>query len=308
MIPCVGIKFRGFRHHKELSHSQISNHITMTFGLNHIKRLFNRKEKKKEMTTSSISWPIGRPPQRQDQNQVNRDVYDDIRNVPIHFTPRTQGEEATRAFVKNGMSDDLIKLLDDRDDAERQLNNAPKTKGTEEVQRILREPSRKSIEDFHNARNRAEATKRYGIVGDLAYHVDKYIRRNSVPVLPPLQLIDFGMVMRREYGGFFSSYSSYRATPISSTPVDWLALGFSMSSAGKSPSLSLIGERSNSRDSLDANYDSSSRSSLESEINMAEHEWLEELASRDVREASTLTIHKVPASEVRITQINPPKD
>ncbi|KAI0889929.1 uncharacterized protein GGS22DRAFT_183277 [Annulohypoxylon maeteangense] len=207
------------------------------------------------------------------------------------FTPRAQGQEATIAYLESGRTSDLSQLLSERDRAERLVYQGPKTKGTREVQDILREPSVKSIEKFYRVYMQAEILIRYGIAGEIVYNFSKTPswNRANVPRLPSLQLKDIN-VMIQAHNGFPSKTSNIPRSP--STPINWIDLGASGPAARRdNRQLSIISEPGGWRDSHLATDDEQTcdlhSPSQVAHENSVEDDW-------EVQEAQVLTVTRVP--------------
>ncbi|KAI1260994.1 hypothetical protein F5Y18DRAFT_440790 [Xylariaceae sp. FL1019] len=139
-------------------------------------------------------------------------------NVTSPFTPTERGRNATIEFLNSGTLDSLKALLSERDTAAKQVRRGPKTKGTKEVQLILRQPSRKTVAQLHRACHQAGIAIKYGATGVVAYNFSKSFGWNqSAAFTPPLQLKQFGEIMQdvRPTTGRISSVF---------TPIDWLVL------------------------------------------------------------------------------------
>ncbi|KAI0009756.1 hypothetical protein F4779DRAFT_352499 [Xylariaceae sp. FL0662B] len=171
----------------------------------------------------------------------------DVGIATTTFTPEGRGKEAILAWLDTGESEALVHLLQERDLAERQVRRGPRTKGTREVQDVLRKPSIKTLEYFHRVRRQAELTIRYGVPGAVAYNFSKSLGWNKIAAsrLPPLQLRSFGAMMK-EHAGLFGD--SPRIPPIPSTPIDWLDLGTPGTSCHNGQFLSPISEVGGWRD------------------------------------------------------------
>ncbi|KAI1083207.1 hypothetical protein F5B20DRAFT_529051 [Whalleya microplaca] len=166
------------------------------------------------------------------------------------FTPEGRGRDATLAWLDTGRSEALVDLLQERDIAESQVRRGPKTKGTKEVQDILRKPSMKTIEYLHRVRRQAELTVRYGVPGAVAYNFSKSLGWNKIAAsqLPPLEFRDFGAMMKEHRVLFSNSPRIPSTPPTPPTPIDWLDLGTSGPLCGNGRSLSPISEPGGWRD------------------------------------------------------------
>ncbi|KAI0397809.1 hypothetical protein F5Y17DRAFT_413631 [Xylariaceae sp. FL0594] len=70
----------------------------------------------------------------------------------MRFIPQERGREETLAWLDTGTCESLKALLTHRDQAARQIRirRGPRTLGNREVQAILREPSRRSVQRLHD--------------------------------------------------------------------------------------------------------------------------------------------------------------
>ncbi|CAJ2505411.1 Uu.00g128050.m01.CDS01 [Anthostomella pinea] len=136
--------------------------------------------------------------------------------IAANFAPRVRGRDETLAWLAGDSPDALADLLTVRGRAARQVRRGPSTKGTREIKHMLREPSRKAVEQFHIVRSQAEMAVRYGVPGTVAYNFSKSVRWNTTaaPRLPLLRLENFGSMVREAIGT--------SCTP--SPPIDWLVL------------------------------------------------------------------------------------
>lgn len=261
-----------------------------------------------------ISPPLESLPDKQKQTAIPHSLSNGSIST-IGFTPRSQGREATLAFLDTHASDDLSKLIDERDHAENQVRQCPQTKGTEEVQNILHEPSIKSVEKLHHVRKQAEISLRYGSTGRFAYNFSKSLpwNKTNTPRLPSLKLTDFG-TMVGEHRFFSSTYIPHSpSTPncldskVSRSSVSLTCPLSPISEPGGWRSLpdlpsSNLSELGNTRsfheeqpsDSDDLSLDSKTGNELEGERDI-------------IQEARALTIRQIPIWKVRTVSINPPK-
>ncbi|KAI1107789.1 hypothetical protein F4804DRAFT_328816 [Jackrogersella minutella] len=218
----------------------------------------------------------------------------------VNFTPRTQGRQATLAYLDSSRPDDLVNLLDERDRAERQAAQGPKTKGTREVQRVLREPSIKAVQQFYRVCKQAELSLRYGIAGEIAGNFSKSLGLKTN--VSRLQLNDLVTTIRSPRGGFGTT--SIPRTPF--TPITWLDLGTPTAPINSSPPPTPISEPGGWRDLAHSDADEERESDLRSpspatsEIDIGEGEW-------EVQEAQILTVTRVPIRQVRTKHIGPSK-
>lgn len=67
-------------------------------------------------------------------------------NATLSFIPQEYARNETMAWLNSGTSNALESLLTERDRAAKQVQRGPMTKGTNEVQLILNEPSCKSAD------------------------------------------------------------------------------------------------------------------------------------------------------------------
>ncbi|KAI0553606.1 hypothetical protein F4679DRAFT_427678 [Xylaria curta] len=113
-------------------------------------------------------------------------------HATIPFVPQDRGREETIAWLNTGTSESLAALLTVRDQAATQVRRGPRTKGTREVQVILKEPSRKAVENLYHVQERAEVAIYYGVPGIVVHNLSKSCGRNraSTSRIPSLQLRD----------------------------------------------------------------------------------------------------------------------
>jgi hypothetical protein len=111
-------------------------------------------------------------------------------HITMPFTPQERGREETIQLLETGTYGSLTALLTQRNQAAKQVRRGPRTTGTREVQTILREPSRKSVQSFHAVRLRAEMELHYGVPGLVAYNFSKTVgwNRDAAMRVPSLQL------------------------------------------------------------------------------------------------------------------------
>ncbi|KAI1768255.1 hypothetical protein GGR53DRAFT_532951 [Hypoxylon sp. FL1150] len=229
-----------------------------------IKRLLrpDRREKRRKDCMANQKYSISPPIENRPGTQVPTRV------PTLEFTPRDQAHDASVAFLENHTSEDLTRLLNERDRAESLVGRGPKTNGTSEVQSVLSEPSIRSVARLHDACKQAEMSLKYGTSGRLVYNFSKSIAWNKTraPRLPSLQFTSFGD------NAFHSS-----KPPISRT----------------SPPVSEAGE------------DLSGPSHEEAECNIRDSilEMLDE-TEWELQEAKVLTVLQVPTSKVRKVQIS----
>ncbi|KAI8632026.1 hypothetical protein F5Y19DRAFT_422885 [Xylariaceae sp. FL1651] len=138
------------------------------------------------------------------------------------FMPQERGRDATIALLNTGTPESLAKLLTERDHAAKQVRRGPKTKGTTEVQLILRKPSCKAVEKLYRVRQQAEVAVRYSAPAVVAYNFSRSLRWNqkSALKLPSLQLRAFGPAMMRE----IRTASAKIPAAVPFAPIDWLVL------------------------------------------------------------------------------------
>lgn len=136
------------------------------------------------------------------------------------FTPVDRGREETLAWLTKGTLESLKALLTSRDQHARQVRRGPKTKGTREVQLILKQPSRKTVEQLHGIKQQAELNILCGAIGIVYYNFSRSFGWNkaSVTRVPSLQLQDLVTRMR----GIKTVSMSLPA--VLYTPIDWLVL------------------------------------------------------------------------------------
>ncbi|KAI0113913.1 hypothetical protein GGR51DRAFT_556411 [Nemania sp. FL0031] len=138
----------------------------------------------------------------------------------MNFTPQDRARQETLDWLNSGTSDSLAALLKERDRAAKEVRHGPRTKGTEEVQMILKEPSYRSVEKLHSAQRRTGMTIRYGAPGAVAYNFSKSLGWNrALPSqLPSLQLRDFQARIKETQ----TAPATIPVVPFS--PIDWLVL------------------------------------------------------------------------------------
>ncbi|KAI1455691.1 hypothetical protein F4805DRAFT_476589 [Annulohypoxylon moriforme] len=257
----------------------------------------NKNSAEREHRRGSLFESVSTPQKRTTGSSDRRNA---ARASMIDFTPRTQGREATIAYLDSGRTSDLSRLLSERDRAEKLVCKGPKTKANQEVQDILREPSIKSVEKFYRACKQAELLVKYGIAGEFVYNFSKSPSWNKANIrrFPSLQLREFRMMVKR-HSVFPGNTSNIPRSP--STPIKWVDLGTSGSTARHDDNRrpSVISEPGGWRDmsSLGRNEENTCdpRSpSTAAHENSIEDEW-------EVEEAQILTVTKVPIRQVRIT-------
>ncbi|KAI1750936.1 hypothetical protein F4782DRAFT_228426 [Xylaria castorea] len=131
-------------------------------------------------------------------------------HATISFLPQDRGREETIAWLNTSTSESLVALLTAIDQAAKQVRRGPRTKGTREVQLILNEPSRRTVEKFHRVRKQAEMAVRYGTPGVVVYNFSKSCGWNSASTsrVPSLQLKDHRV----------------NKPAVSFSPINWLVL------------------------------------------------------------------------------------
>ncbi|KAF2968126.1 hypothetical protein GQX73_g5444 [Xylaria multiplex] len=127
-------------------------------------------------------------------------------------------------WLNTGTYDSITTLITEQAQAAREIKRGPRTKGTEEVQRILESPSCRTVEELHHVRQKNEIAVRWGAPGVVAYNFSKSLgwNRAAASRLPSLQLRGFNE----------SSIQSKKTTPIGTVstpvvpfmPIDWVAL------------------------------------------------------------------------------------
>ncbi|KAI1143467.1 hypothetical protein F5Y05DRAFT_408913 [Hypoxylon sp. FL0543] len=203
-----------------------------------------RKERKKRDAENTKHPPLERLTHKQGHtNGTHRHIED----AKMDFTPRTQGQQATLAFMNSGRLDDLTHLLDERDRAERQVYRGPRTRGNKEVQLILREPSVKSLQKLYRVCKQAELSVKYGAGGEFVYNFSKSYgwNKTNAPEASSLQLGDFSFAKRERRG---LSCNTPRIPRVPFSPIEWLDLRPSGVLVSDSLSLSPISEPGGWRD------------------------------------------------------------
>ncbi|KAI0176318.1 hypothetical protein GGR52DRAFT_590025 [Hypoxylon sp. FL1284] len=210
------------------------------------------------------------------------------RHVPVtstlDFTPRSQARDASIAVLSSGSPEDLAWLREQIACGESLARQGPKTNGTEEVQLILREPSKRSVEKFHDACKLAETTLKYGNYGVMMYRLSRNLAldKAKAPRLPSLQLTGFSDMIR-ESAGFNGNTSSLTiASPVSEIG-GWRDVPISLQDDAQEEAEHDI------RDSLVETQDSDE----------LEREW-------EIKEAQALTVTEILPSNVRAVQISSP--
>ncbi|KAI0017250.1 hypothetical protein F4780DRAFT_614157 [Xylariomycetidae sp. FL0641] len=184
-----------------------------------IKRWLDPK-KKKASDRPGVSWSASGSFDRL-QDQRTFDVAQrEISVVTPAFIPRDRGRQETLAWMNSGTFDNLNPILKVRDRAARQVRRGPKTKGTSQVQRILRRPTRETVEQLHRVCRQAEMTVRYGRPAAAAYNFSFPLSWNQAtgPRLPPLRLRNFGDSMGR------GNQRASQTPAVPFKPIDWLIL------------------------------------------------------------------------------------
>ncbi|KAI1382202.1 hypothetical protein F4677DRAFT_458437 [Hypoxylon crocopeplum] len=259
--------------------------------------------KKKDIRGLHISRPLESLSERQRWNITHPNPRDDSGAPTMDFIPRSRGRKETLACINNsGNTDDLSRLLDKRDHAGRQVHQGPRTKGTMEVQRVLREPSIRSLEELYHVRKQAELTTRYGVPGEIAYNFGKSMGWNkaNAPRLPSLQLTGFDIMMK-EYGGRLLTNTACSIPPTPSNSVDRFDPGTPRTSSSSGRQQSPTSEPGGWRDRLPDNKESTSDTESQPEtldIDSDSEVWMEQ-------EARIVTMMAVPISQVRKVNVNP---
>ncbi|KAI0851455.1 hypothetical protein F5Y00DRAFT_259464 [Daldinia vernicosa] len=108
----------------------------------------------------------------------------------MNYIPQNYGMAETLAYLHSGSPYDLARLFDERDRVENQTRRRPETKGTKEVELILREPTIRSVKQLYQICKQAEVAAKYGLPGIIAYNFSKSTGWNKLNMskLPSLQL------------------------------------------------------------------------------------------------------------------------
>ncbi|KAI0539939.1 hypothetical protein GGR58DRAFT_193405 [Xylaria digitata] len=132
----------------------------------------------------------------------------------IDFIPQARGKEETIAWLNTGTYDSLNTLITEQAQAAQEIKRGARTKGTEEVQRILDSPSCRTVEEFHHVRQKSEMAIRWGAPGVVAYNFSKSLgwNRAAASRLPSLQLRGFDRI----------ATSNSPVVPFA--PIDWFVL------------------------------------------------------------------------------------
>ncbi|KAI1345179.1 hypothetical protein F5Y15DRAFT_422222 [Xylariaceae sp. FL0016] len=186
-----------------------------------IKRWLSPKKNKAQEQDLRISPPLPGSFQRLSDSavcQASVESYTKTNTATTDFVPKEKGREQTLEFLNRGTSRALHHLIKERDIAAKQARRAPKTKGTREVQWILRRPSAKTVEQLHRVKNQAEFTIKYGVPAVAVYNFSKSLswNRNAPQKLPPLQLRDTRTITR--------DVCQPSVPPVPFTPINWLVL------------------------------------------------------------------------------------
>ncbi|KAI0910602.1 hypothetical protein F4823DRAFT_561778 [Ustulina deusta] len=204
--------------------------------MEHIKRFFASKKTKgkpKSMKRLEISSPVeasfkkltpesssitGYPARLSSRCQYRGDSAPG--SAITSFIPRDRGREETISWLNTGTCESLASILTVRDQAAKQIRRAPRTKGTKEVQLILKKPSCKAVEQLHHLQKQTEMAIRYGAPGVVVYNFSKSLGWNqaSTSRLPSLQLRDFETRMKE----LKVAAASIPAVPFS--PMNWFVL------------------------------------------------------------------------------------
>ncbi|KAI5862159.1 hypothetical protein GGS23DRAFT_610823 [Durotheca rogersii] len=183
------------------------------------------------------------------------------------FAPQAQARDATLATLDPGRPEGLAQLVRERDRAARQVARGPRTRAAGEVQRVLREPSARSVEALHRARRRASLEARWGEApAALAFVVAE--RDVAGTRVPSLQLVSLDTV------------APPHVSLVAPAPVDCSGLGIDEADE----------EEGEGEDGGDDDDDDGRPRSLDV---AAEEEW-------EVREAKVMKMTKLPAAHVRL--------
>ncbi|KAF3062208.1 hypothetical protein GL218_03213 [Daldinia childiae] len=108
----------------------------------------------------------------------------------MDYIPQSYGMVETLAYLHSGSPYDLARLFDERDRVENQMRRRPKTKGTEEVQLVIREPTIRSVKQLYRICKQAEIVAKYGLPEIIAYNFSRSTcwNRLNISGLPSLQL------------------------------------------------------------------------------------------------------------------------
>ncbi|KAI1428371.1 hypothetical protein F5Y12DRAFT_57472 [Xylaria sp. FL1777] len=200
-----------------------------------IKRFFTKKNKDKPTCKKrpKISSPIerncekltvenssvsGYPPRLSSCHRYRGQSH--ISSATTSFIPRDRAREETITWLNSGTYESLAPLLTERDKAAKQIRRGPRTKGTKEVQLILKNPSRNAVEQLHRLQQQTEMAIRYGAPGVVVYNFSKSLGWNQASTfrLSSLQSKDFETIMKE------MSIASAAMPPIPFSPMNWLVL------------------------------------------------------------------------------------
>ncbi|KAI0898367.1 hypothetical protein F4806DRAFT_356628 [Annulohypoxylon nitens] len=252
-----------------------------------IKKWFSPPKGKKHQTDTNSEHRVSSLLESLSKAQEESNVYHGRRNAicvsTMSFVPRTQGHEATIAFLESGATSDLSWLLRERDRAERFVSRGPRTKATKEVLEVIRKPSIKTVEKFNRVYMQAEMLMKYGIAGEIVYNYSKPLSWNKANMsrLTSMQLKDLRAMI----------YRLPRRTPSiprnPPTPIDWFDLGASRTTPfRRSRQSPIVSEPDGWRDLPP---------SPGVQDDNIEDDW-------EIQEAQIVTMTKIPMNKVRIVK------
>ncbi|KAI6093834.1 hypothetical protein F4821DRAFT_252834 [Hypoxylon rubiginosum] len=255
-----------------------------------IKRLFrpDRERRRKQECMANRKYEIS-PPLESLPGKQNQQIIHHTASVPtLNFTPQDQAHDASIAFIETHTSEDLNRLLSERDRGGSLVVRGPKTIGTSEVHRVLSEPSIRSVARLHEACKQAEFSLKYGTSGRIIYNFSKSLAWNKAraPRVPSLQLRSFGDMVK---GSTTLIEGSNRSVSHTSIPINEVG-------GGKDTPNSSHGD---THEEPEPEPDYNPRDSILKmlDIDAPETEW-------EIQEAKALTVIQVPTSKVCTVQIS----
>ncbi|KAI1322883.1 hypothetical protein F5Y16DRAFT_415402 [Xylariaceae sp. FL0255] len=198
-----------------------------------IKRFFNPNKEKRDSKGSKKRPPNISAPLPGSFTNINSAGNEDARALVLRhsqpssttsFVPLARGRNATVAYLRSGGTPESLRALKaEQKHAAKDTRLGPRTKGTRQVQQILRAPSRRAVEELCRVRQQAEMVIRYGAPGLAAYNFSMSLGWNTKKgaVIPSLQL--HGAVGRTPVPLALNPLAMHPiAVPY--TPINWLIL------------------------------------------------------------------------------------
>ncbi|KAI1120730.1 hypothetical protein F5Y10DRAFT_272787 [Nemania abortiva] len=187
-----------------------------------IKRAFASNQDRGNYVKWSPTSPLANRDRKQQTTKDNPTGACHTGHATSNFIPQDRGRQETIEWLATGTSESLAALLTERDRAAKQAQHEPRTKGTEEVEPILKEPTYKNVKELHTVQRRTEMAVRYGVPGVVVYNFSRTLGWNRAAMsrlpCPPLQLRDFQARIRE----IKLASAGTPAAPY--PPIDWLVL------------------------------------------------------------------------------------